>query len=293
MSKTLEEIAQQLSSPQVMRKIVTKETKQIPAKEVEETKPVPKVQLIYAFNGTGKTRLSRAMKDLIAPKVEGEAARNKFLYYSAFTEDLFYWNNDLLGDAEPKLLIQPNSFTDWILGEQGQEVNITRVFQHYTNANLTPTFNQAYTRNNQDGTQTEVKAFSEMKPFNRGAKWSNSATRAARSGSSRTASIHVVCGDISGDGCVMPAASICSLATGCRSIEFISKIDGNITPFSALREPGSFLIQFLFRNVKNLTNRPELKYCLMLALSTRNVLPSSAAVYLVSPPHTSWHQIMQ
>lgn len=123
-----------------------------------------KVQLIYAFNGTGKTRLSRAMKDLIAPKVEGEdaPARGKILYYSAFTEDLFYWNNDLLNDAAPKLMIQPNSFTDWILGEQGQEVNITRVFQHYTNANLTPTFNQAYTRNNQDGTQTEVKAFSEV-----------------------------------------------------------------------------------------------------------------------------------
>lgn len=140
MSKTLEEIAKQLRDPR------------------------KKVQLIYAFNGTGKTRLSRAMKKLIAPKVEGEdaPARNKILYYSAFTEDLFYWNNDLLGDAEPKLLIQPNSFTDWILGDQGQEVNITRVFQHYTNANLTPNFNQAYTRNNQDGTQTQVEAFSEV-----------------------------------------------------------------------------------------------------------------------------------
>ncbi|HBT5574473.1 TPA: anticodon nuclease, partial [Klebsiella pneumoniae] len=27
-----------------------------------------KVQLIYAFNGTGKTRLSREFKELIAPK---------------------------------------------------------------------------------------------------------------------------------------------------------------------------------------------------------------------------------
>lgn len=31
-----------------------------------------KVQLIYAFNGTGKTRLSRAFKELIAPKNELE-----------------------------------------------------------------------------------------------------------------------------------------------------------------------------------------------------------------------------
>ena len=31
-----------------------------------------KVQLIYAFNGTGKTRLSREFKLLVAPKVDGD-----------------------------------------------------------------------------------------------------------------------------------------------------------------------------------------------------------------------------
>lgn len=140
MTKTLEEIAEQLRAAN------------------------KKVQLIYAFNGTGKTRLSRAMKTLIAPKIEGDdtPARNKILYYSAFTEDLFYWDNDLKGDGLPKLVIQPNSFTDWILVDQGQEVNITRVFQHYSKAALTPTFNQAYTRDNEDGSKTEVKAFSEV-----------------------------------------------------------------------------------------------------------------------------------
>lgn len=140
MTKTLEEIAKQLRDAG------------------------KKVQLIYAFNGTGKTRLSRAMKTLIAPKIDGDdtPARNKILYYSAFTEDLFYWDNDLKGDGLPKLVIQPNSFTDWILVDQGQEVNITRVFQHYSKAALTPTFNQAYTRDSEDGSTTEVKAFSEV-----------------------------------------------------------------------------------------------------------------------------------
>jgi hypothetical protein len=38
-----------------------------------------KVQLIYAFNGTGKTRLSRAFKALIAPKAEGEEAQASVL----------------------------------------------------------------------------------------------------------------------------------------------------------------------------------------------------------------------
>lgn len=65
------------------------------------------MQLIYAFNGTGKTRLSREFKRLIAPKntetEELEDAKAKILYYNAFTEDLFYWDNDLNADTNRKL----------------------------------------------------------------------------------------------------------------------------------------------------------------------------------------------
>ncbi|NOU22166.1 MAG: AAA family ATPase [Methyloglobulus sp.] len=110
-----------------------------------------KVQLIYAFNGTGKTRLSREFKQLIAPKTDSdedaeqaELARKKILYYSAFTEDLFYWDNDLELDAQPKLKIQPNSFTKWVLQEQGQDRNIIANFQHYTNEKLTPKFSSDF-----------------------------------------------------------------------------------------------------------------------------------------------------
>ena len=110
-----------------------------------------KVQLIYAFNGTGKTRLSREFKELIAPKTDSEEdaeqselAQKKILYYSAFTEDLFYWDNDLELDAEPKLKIQPNSFTKWVLQEQGQDRNVTGIFQHYTNDKLTPHFSDDF-----------------------------------------------------------------------------------------------------------------------------------------------------
>ena len=35
-----------------------------------------KVQLIYAFNGVGKTRLSRAFKELISPKARMTNRRN-------------------------------------------------------------------------------------------------------------------------------------------------------------------------------------------------------------------------
>lgn len=130
------------------------------------------VQLIYAFNGTGKTRLSRELKTLIAPKVDDESAedgplsRQKILYYNAFTEDLFYWDNDLESDSAPKLKIQPNSFTDWVLKDQGQDFNIITNFQRYTNDKLTPTFNQAYTVKVKDdlGQEQEVAvpAYSEV-----------------------------------------------------------------------------------------------------------------------------------
>lgn len=109
-----------------------------------------RVQLIYAFNGTGKTRLSREFKNLIAPKLVQDdvqpsgMAEKKILYYSAFTEDLFYWDNDLGMDAEPKLKIQPNSFTKWVLQEQGQDQSIARTFQRYTSDKLTPHFDEDF-----------------------------------------------------------------------------------------------------------------------------------------------------
>jgi hypothetical protein len=167
MSNTLTEIAQQLSTPKTVKKTVPDKTK-----EVEETKPVPKVQLIYAFNGTGKTRLSREFKQLIAPKADGdegdeevdqpELSRNKILYYNALTEDLFYWDNDLAGDADHRLKIQPNSFTDWILKDQGQDRNIVTNFQRYASEKLTPRFNEEYTVKDKDDKEITVKAFSEV-----------------------------------------------------------------------------------------------------------------------------------
>jgi wobble nucleotide-excising tRNase len=111
-----------------------------------------KVQLIYAFNGSGKTRLSREFKELVSPKfppeTEGDEEANpshpKILYYNAFTEDLFYWDNDLTKDVAPKLIIQPNSFTHWTLVEQGQDQNVIANFQHYTSDKLTPEFNEDF-----------------------------------------------------------------------------------------------------------------------------------------------------
>ena len=121
-----------------------------------------KVQLIYAFNGTGKTRLSREFKELISSKTTENTNNNKIIYYNAFTEDLFYWDNDLNTDLKRKLIIQPNGFTNWILQEQGQERNIVSHFQHYTSNKLTPHFNQKYTIKDSEGKNINIKAYSEI-----------------------------------------------------------------------------------------------------------------------------------
>lgn len=49
------------------------------------------IVLIYAFNGTGKTRLSAAYKDV----TKKENSDNHIgVYYNAYSEDLFVWDND-------------------------------------------------------------------------------------------------------------------------------------------------------------------------------------------------------
>ena len=68
--------------------------------ELENKKTI----LLYAYNGTGKTRLSIAFKDM-----GKQAEARDTLYFNAFTEDLFHWNNDLEGDEDRRLLLNKDS----------------------------------------------------------------------------------------------------------------------------------------------------------------------------------------
>lgn len=62
--------------------------------------------LIYAYNRTGKTRLSMEFKNQGKQKGGGVADT---LYFNAYTEDLFVWHNDLEGDTNRYLQINQNS----------------------------------------------------------------------------------------------------------------------------------------------------------------------------------------
>ncbi|MFA5203233.1 MAG: anticodon nuclease [Lentisphaeria bacterium] len=62
--------------------------------------------LLYAYNRTGKTRLSMEFKDTGKRKNNGDADT---LYFNAYTEDLFTWENDLDGDTFRHLRLNPDS----------------------------------------------------------------------------------------------------------------------------------------------------------------------------------------
>ena len=65
------------------------------------------IALIYAFNATGKTRLSVAYKDATKDPETGQHAG---VYYNAFSEDLFVWDNDEDNEgANIQLKILPSS----------------------------------------------------------------------------------------------------------------------------------------------------------------------------------------
>lgn len=65
--------------------------------------------LLYAFNGIGKTRLSAAFKDIgKVVNADGQTERDT-LYFNAFTEDLFSWDNDLENDSERRLRLNTDS----------------------------------------------------------------------------------------------------------------------------------------------------------------------------------------
>jgi hypothetical protein len=67
-----------------------------------------KINLIYAFNSTGKTRLAVAYKD--ATKTED--GTHSGVYYNAFSEDLFFWDNDEENDgANVRLVVRLSSLS--------------------------------------------------------------------------------------------------------------------------------------------------------------------------------------
>jgi hypothetical protein len=90
--------------------------------ELESKKAI----LLYAYNGTGKTRLSMAFKDI---GKQGDARDT--VYFNAFTEDLFHWDNDLNGDSDRRLTLNADSRFFAGLAELEMDNRIRPLLQRY------------------------------------------------------------------------------------------------------------------------------------------------------------------
>lgn len=86
--------------------------------------------ILYAYNGTGKTRLSMAFKDIGKQGGANTEARDT-LYFNAFTEDLFHWDNDLEGDSDRKLTLNADSRFFAGLAELEMDNRIRPLLQRY------------------------------------------------------------------------------------------------------------------------------------------------------------------
>lgn len=85
--------------------------------------------LLYAFNGTGKTRLSMEFKE--KGKNREQDTRDT-LYFNAFTEDLFTWDNDIIND-EVRVL-EFNAKSNFFIGfkQQALEERIASHLSRYS-----------------------------------------------------------------------------------------------------------------------------------------------------------------
>jgi hypothetical protein len=91
-----------------------------------------KVTLIFAHNGTGKTRLSMAFKEQGKTRDDdGQTAARDTLYFNAFTEDLFSWDNDLQNDRDRVLQMNTASAFFNGLAELEMENRIRPILHRY------------------------------------------------------------------------------------------------------------------------------------------------------------------
>lgn len=91
-----------------------------------------KVTLIFAHNGTGKTRLSMEFKEQGKTRNDdGAVTARDTLYFNAFTEDLFSWDNDLGNDRDRVLRMNRDSAFFDGLAELEMENRIRPLLHRY------------------------------------------------------------------------------------------------------------------------------------------------------------------
>ena len=77
-----------------------------------------KVHLLYAYNATGKTRLSMELKNKVNETDSDGNSIKHILYFNSYTEDLFTWDNDLENDEDRYLIYDKRTYFGNFLEEQ-------------------------------------------------------------------------------------------------------------------------------------------------------------------------------
>lgn len=93
------------------------------------------IALLYAFNSTGKTRLSVEFDAINNDEENDEKNFIKVLSYNAFLEDLFIWDNDNF-----VLKFSPDDWRIKFIQDQGLENKIVENFKLFTNSKIEPSF---------------------------------------------------------------------------------------------------------------------------------------------------------
>jgi hypothetical protein len=107
------------------------------ATHLRELSASKKCVVLYAYNGTGKTRLSIEFKDQgKQTDAEGNVTARDTLYFNAFTEDLFQWDNDLENDEQRVLELNDESVFFDGLRDFSMDVKVGKLLERYADFNF-------------------------------------------------------------------------------------------------------------------------------------------------------------
>lgn len=151
---TVKEVKERFKTPQSLEQLATNMRELFQASSGNGQK-VPEVLLLFAYNGTGKTRLSMEFTRQGTVNDKSDT-----LYFNAFTEDLFSWDNDLENDEHRVLKL--NSDSRFFSGVYGMEMETrVRSFLHrYTNFDFsidTGTWEISFSCGEQENEETNIK----------------------------------------------------------------------------------------------------------------------------------------
>ena len=109
--------------------------------------------LLYAYNRTGKTRLSMEFKDAGKRKTrKNPTGTPDTLYFNAFTEDLFVWENDLESDSVRRLQLNEKSSFFNAMTELALDETIAQYLSRYADFDFDFTYKEV-----QQGKETVSK----------------------------------------------------------------------------------------------------------------------------------------